>query len=533
MMRCTNLHLPHQRVWPVAATALFAAFLSCSAPSGQEDKGPPVFRIGKDTLQDKIRGGWAGYVAGAAYGAQTAQTYTKGIIPDNVEIEWNDDKTAAFMAPEPGFSDGLYVSFALMEAFEKEGLGAGSAVLGKAFAQGGFPVFHANKQARHNILNGLLPPISGQWMHNPFSDDMGFQGASGFIGLMNPGMPNSTLAFTEKLCHISNEGDGYYASVFPALLHCLAFTHDSPADIIVRSLAAFPPESHFHQCISNVLGWHEQYPDNWKQAWLLAGKKWGSGNSMGSQGGNGINSDAKLNMAYVAIALLYGEGDFGRSVEIATRCGQASATNPAIVGGVLGTLMGFGNIPDSWTYGLTNAADVPFPFTNFSFDQACALSHKHALSNIRDNRGRFENEAVFIRYVEPVKLPFEVSFPGLEAQVAPLEARLSAKSRLEFETAFTGKGYALLGRAGLADSPDKGGQPPAALEVDVYLDGNLVRTVKMPFGDLQHSPLVCFGFQLEDGPHQLNLQVKEDSLPSGAFLEISGIVVYTPSETAQ
>ncbi len=54
-----------------------------------------------------------------------------------------------------------------------------------------------------------------------------------------------------------------------------------------------------------------------------------------------FNIDAKLNAAYVVMGLLYGNGDFTRTLEISTRAGQDSDCNPSTAGGVLATMIGY------------------------------------------------------------------------------------------------------------------------------------------------------------------------------------------------
>lgn len=33
-------------------------------------------------------------------------------------------------------------------------------------------------------------------------------------------------------------------------------------------MKTIPIESTFYQCISDVIKWHKQYPDDWKQTWF-------------------------------------------------------------------------------------------------------------------------------------------------------------------------------------------------------------------------------------------------------------------------
>ncbi|MCO7111845.1 ADP-ribosylglycohydrolase family protein [Bacteroides uniformis] len=46
--------------------------------------------------------------------------------------------------------------------------------------------------------------------------------------------------------------------------------------------------------------------------------------------------------------MLYGEGDFTKTIDISTRAGQDSDCNPASAAGILGTMIGYSNIPEYW-----------------------------------------------------------------------------------------------------------------------------------------------------------------------------------------
>ena len=48
----------------------------------------------------------------------------------------------------------------------------------------------------------------------------------------------------------------------------------------------------------------------------------------------------------------FGEGDFDKTLEIATRAGQDSDCNPSSAAGVLGVMMGYDKIPDQWKSGI-------------------------------------------------------------------------------------------------------------------------------------------------------------------------------------
>jgi hypothetical protein len=103
--------------------------------------------------------------------------------------------------------------------------------------------------------------------------------------------------------------------------------------------------------------------------------KWAQDHLCPDGRGTPFNIDAKLNGGYVAIALLYGGGDWGKTLEIAVRCGQDSDCNPSSAAGVLGATTGYRGIPERYRAGIPAIGDKQFAFVPYSFNtlaDACA-----------------------------------------------------------------------------------------------------------------------------------------------------------------
>ena len=109
--------------------------------------------------------------------------------------------------------------------------------------------------------------------------------------------------------------------------------------------------------MNDVIRWHAEYPNDWKQTWFECEKKWSE--DIGCPDGVFVpfNIDAVINSAYILIGLLYGEGDFFKTMDIATRCGQDSDCNPASAAGILGTILGYSQIPEYWMKNLKEEWD--------------------------------------------------------------------------------------------------------------------------------------------------------------------------------
>ncbi|MFQ6098968.1 MAG: ADP-ribosylglycohydrolase family protein, partial [Armatimonadota bacterium] len=106
-----------------------------------------------------------------------------------------------------------------------------------------------------------------------------------------------------------------------------------------------------------------------------------------------FNIDAKLNGGYIAIGLLYGDGDFDKTLEITTRCGQDADCNPSNAGGVLGAVVGFNAIPERFKAGLGEIADEKFAYTDYSFSTLTDACTRLARRIVEANGGSIERGA--------------------------------------------------------------------------------------------------------------------------------------------
>jgi hypothetical protein len=452
----------------------------------------------KDVLRDKIRGGWAGKVIGCTYGGPTEFRFQGTIIQDYQPLIWNGRAIPWSFKNAPGLYDDVYMNMTFVDVFRKEGLEAPARTLALAFANAPYPLWHANQMARANIRRGLEPPASGDWRNNPHADDIDFQIEADFAGLMSPGMVPAAADFCDRAGHIMNSGDGWYGGLYIASMYALAFVSDDVGFIAREALKAVPEASPFHAVMSDVLRWHSENPTDWKETWFRVQKKWSA--DVGCPEGvfSPFNIDAKINAAWVLIGLLYGGGDFGKTLEISVRCGDDSDCNPASAGGILGTVLGFNGIPDPWKTGLAEVEGKTFPYMDFSLKDLYGFSFDQALDVIRRNGGQAEDSAVVINpgTIRPARL--EVNFPG----ILPTEKRqLEVKLEREFGLEFEGSGVAIGGQA------RKTGKEEYVFRAEFLIDGGRVETCNLTTdGHWRRDPLF-WAYGLAPGKHRLVIKV--------------------------
>jgi hypothetical protein len=128
-------------------------------------------------------------------------------------------------------------------------------------------------------------------------------------------------------------------------MYTQAFFAKNIREVVENGLKTIPPQSLYAQLIRDVIQWHDENPTDWLKTWHLLQAKWGEVDHCPDGYKQPFNIDAKLNGGYVVIGLLYGNGDWYKTMNYATRCGQDADCNPADAAGILGTLIGARAIP--------------------------------------------------------------------------------------------------------------------------------------------------------------------------------------------
>jgi hypothetical protein len=424
--------------------------------------------------------------------------YNGTMVQDYQEINWYDGYLKDTYDNEPGLYDDIYMDLTFVQVFEDEGLDAPVESFANAFAYQDYFLWFANQQSRYNIQNGIMPPESGHWLNNPCADDIDFQIEADFAGIMTPGMINAGAKVCDKIGHIMNYGDGYYGGVYVSAMYSLAFIYDDIEVIVEEALKVIPKESKFHQTIADVIKWHKEHPNDWKTNWYKTYRKWSE--DIGSPIGvfAPFNIDAKINAAHVVRGLLYGDGDFTRTLEIATRGGDDADCNPASAAGILGAVKGYDGIPEYWKQGLSDVESIDFKYTTISLNDVYDMSFKHALEMIERNGGSIDSNNVNIKVQAPKTVPLEIAFEG-HYPLSKIELNNEIENEFSFE--FEGIGFGVIGGA------SKTGDKEHVFDVEMYVDGTLLEAAKLPtaFRDRRFYPF--YKYQLPNGKPNVRFKV--------------------------
>ncbi|MBO4217241.1 MAG: ADP-ribosylglycohydrolase family protein [Clostridia bacterium] len=198
----------------------------------------------------------------------------------------------------------------------------------------------AERVAFVNITNGYYPPESAIYK-NPFREWIGAQIRGDYFGYINPGDPETAADMAWRDGCIAQVKNGTYGEMFvAAMIACAAVTEDI-GDIIRGGLAQIPETSRLYERIAAVLEGFENGVGE-ESFFTDFHKRW---NEFNAHDWCHTVSNAEI----VAASLLYGGGDYGRSICMAVEQGFDTDCNGATVGSILGMRNGIGGIGSEWT----------------------------------------------------------------------------------------------------------------------------------------------------------------------------------------
>jgi len=194
-----------------------------------------------------------------------------------------------------------------------------------------------------NLKNGIGAPRSGSIAQNghAVAEQIGGQIFIDVWGLIAPGRPELAAEFAEKIAGVSHDGNGKYGGMFIAACIAAAFDTVSMEEIIEKGLSVIPADCEYARMTRDVMRFWREHPDNWRDCFRYVRENYGYDRYPGV-------CHIIPNSAVIVLSLLYGEGDFSRSINICNMCGWDTDCNVANVGTILGVRNGLAGIDFSW-----------------------------------------------------------------------------------------------------------------------------------------------------------------------------------------
>lgn len=283
--------------------------------------------ISNETLRDKIYACWLGKNIGGTLGT-----------PFEGKREYLN--VTGFNSPEGRAlpNDDLDLQLIWLKALEEKGpYGITAQVLGEYWLNYIPPHWNEYGIGKCNMRAGLLPPLSGEYK-NCWKDSNGAWIRSEIWACVTPGAPDAAVGYAvEDACVDHGMSEGTFAEMFTASVESAAFFINDARRLINIGLAKIPGSCRVAKAIRLAV----ECFDAGLEIRAARDKIVADSEDLGW-------FQAPANVAFVILGLLYGGGDFKKSLLTAVNCGDDTDCTGATLGALLGIMGGTAVIPEDW-----------------------------------------------------------------------------------------------------------------------------------------------------------------------------------------
>lgn len=232
-------------------------------------------------------------------------------------------------------------------------------------------VYTAEKVAYRNLVHSV-PVTEVARYHNPYREWIGAQIRGDIFGWTHPGDPRAAATLAYQDASLSHTGNGVYGEMWAAALVSAAFVATSARDAVERSLQHVPPRSRLAEAVRDVLDQHAA-GSSWDDALVRIQAAYGHYSWVHT-----VN-----NAAVVVAGLLWGEGDYARTIGLTVMGGWDTDSNAATTGSVAGVLLGTAALPARFVDPLEDRTrSALFGFDNSTISDLAARTARLALDGM-------------------------------------------------------------------------------------------------------------------------------------------------------
>lgn len=320
--------------------------------------------ISRAELIDRVAGFWNGQLLGNYIGFPFENLYREEAIPilvdrvytaaydGEVELMINRTDRRGHIPVLAGSVGGAFsdddtdIEFVTLHAVERYGLDLTYEEITQAWKThiNDF-IWVANREARTLMDRGFVAPDTGRKENNKHWFQIDPQLVNEIWSAFYPGMIGKATERALWGARITNDDWGTHPTIAYAAMISAAFFEDDVEKLVQHALDAVPRRGPYAEGLRDVIRWHKRH-DDWRVTRQLIHDKYWAYKKAGYEAPVSVVSS--LNNGLVGImAALYGEGDYARTVGIATSAGYDCDNQAATLGGLIGTMKGMAGLEES------------------------------------------------------------------------------------------------------------------------------------------------------------------------------------------
>jgi len=312
--------------------------------------------ISEEELKDKISAFWLGQLVGNYYGLPFENKYVDEAVPilvdrvythaDDESLELNRKDWRGYIpifmnAVEGSFADDdTDIEFVTLMAVEKYGLDITYPEITEMWKKHiNRRIWVANQTARGLMDQGLKAPDTGRKENNDNWFQIDPQLVNEIWSAFYPGMTKKAGERALWGARITNDDWGTHPTIAYGVIISAAFFEKDVNKLVQMAIEAVPNEGPYAEGIRDVVKWHKEN-DDWRDTRKLIHDKYFRYKKGSYEAPVSVVSSLNNGLAGI-MALLYGEGDFMKTVGIAVSagydCDNQAATCAAVVAVMHGT----------------------------------------------------------------------------------------------------------------------------------------------------------------------------------------------------
>ncbi len=262
------------------------------------------------------------------------------------------DPSISFPMP----NDDLDLQLLWLIMLEEKGQRVDSALLEEYWQRYVTPHWSEYGVSKVNMRTGISAPMSGTANNEQYKHSNGAWIRSEIWACLCPGQPEfaASMAVEDAILDHGN-GEGSWGEVFCAAMQSLAFVEKNAEALILKSMAFIPPESGLYKALESAL-------DCWRKGLSLVetrdhmmehhrgayGKSCSPEDFTKGFDSGPIGYDCPLNVAIVALGLLYGHGDFDKMIRSTIFFGEDTDCTVGTAAATFGLMHGTAAIDPKW-----------------------------------------------------------------------------------------------------------------------------------------------------------------------------------------